>query len=72
MSFSQPSETLNSAWTSLQAQWSETRAEWNDVVAERFEREFWSEWETIVPSATAALQELEELLATATKSIEED
>ena len=65
MSDSKSTEALRDAWSSLRGQWTDTRASWLDAVANRFEREFWREWEDTLPSAIAALEELEETLSAA-------
>jgi hypothetical protein len=52
-------------WSALQAQWGTSRSAWRDVVALRFEQEYWSEFETEMPKLLAALEDLEESLATA-------
>lgn len=57
-------ERLVGFWGTFGAQWDSTRAVWRDGVALRFEREYWLELETEMPKLLAALEELEESLAT--------
>lgn len=70
--FNQSSEELSAKWSSLQAQWSQCRSTWSDVVADRFEHDFWSEWQSSLPQAIRVLQTLEEALARAEKDLEND
>lgn len=60
--FDKPSESLSEAWSNVQRQWSRTREVWRDSVADRFESEFWSEWEGALPGALNNLRGLEEVL----------
>jgi len=71
-SFDQSSEELSAKWSSLQAQWSQCHGTWNDVVADRFERDFWSDWQSALPEAIRVLQALEEALGHAEKNLEND
>lgn len=71
-SFNQPSEELSAKWSLLQAQWSECRSTWNDVVAERFERDFWTEWQSSLPEAVHVLKILEEALERAERDLENE
>lgn len=68
--FNSTSECITERWSSLQAQWAQCRSEWNDGVAERFEREFWSEWEELVPRALPLLRELEDALHSAKRQMD--
>ncbi len=69
-SFNQSSEELSAKWSSLQAQWSQCRGTWNDVVADRFERDFWNDWQSALPEAIRVLQTLEEAVERAEKDLE--
>lgn len=69
-SFNQSSEELSAKWSSLQAQWSQCRGTWNDVVADRFERDFWSDWQSSLPEAIRVLRTLEEALERTEKDLE--
>jgi hypothetical protein len=55
-------ESLSNEWRVLQDTWDGVRAEWRDAVAARFERDFWSEWETTVPPLLELLETLNEAL----------
>ena len=57
--FGRPSEEAAAQWASLQRQWSLAREGWNDEVALRFEREFWSEWQSVMPQTVELLRDLE-------------
>lgn len=70
MSFESPSHQMASAWTQLQQQWTETRNEWNDSRQAQFEREFWNEWERIMPAALSAFREFETLLENVEQNVE--
>ena len=70
--FSQPSEELSAKWSSLQAQWTECRGTWSDVVADRFARDFWADWQAALPEAIRVLQRLEEALECAEKDLNTD
>lgn len=70
-SFDQPSETIASSWSLLQGEWAECREHWDDAVALRFEREFWSEWEKLLPSLIPVLRQLEDALSDAMQVAQE-
>ncbi len=55
-------ERMRGEWTSLQKHWEATREQWHDTVEQRFEKEFWREWEQQVPKALKRLAELERVL----------
>jgi hypothetical protein len=55
-------DRLRGHWSALQGQWHATRQVWRDGVGDRFEREFWQEWEAAVPPTLKAIRELEEIL----------
>jgi uncharacterized protein YukE len=69
--YSRPSEELSTQWSSLQSQWSQCRNTWNDAVSDRFERDFWIEWETSIPEALRLLQSLEEAINHAERDLEQ-
>jgi len=56
-------EHLEHAWRALGRQWDRTGEQWQDVVHDRFQREFWAEYERVVPAALGELSRLEEMLA---------
>ena len=60
--FERPSESAQQQWLALNRQWQSAREQWNDEVSQRFEREFWSEWERVVPQTLELLRALEESL----------
>jgi len=70
--FDQSSEELSAKWSSLQSQWSQCRGTWNDEVADRFERDFWSDWQSALPEALRVFKALEEALVRAEKGLEND
>ncbi len=51
---------LQAEWRLLQERWAEARARWRDPVAERFEREFWQEYERLLPQVLDQLLTLDE------------
>ena len=53
---------MRGEWTSLQKHWEATREQWHDTVEQRFEKEFWREWEQQVPKTLKRLAELERVL----------
>ena len=55
-------DRLRGHWSVLQDQWHATREVWRDDVGDRFEQEFWQEWEATVPLALKTIRELEEIL----------
>jgi uncharacterized protein YukE len=55
-------DRLRGEWSALSRQWEGTRAEWCDSIGDRFEREFWPEWEDEVPKLLRAMSELDEAL----------
>ena len=55
-------EQAMSAWRRLRIQWEKTSAQWNDRAREQYEREFWQEYESVVPSALRAMQSLNEII----------
>jgi hypothetical protein len=62
-------ERLRSEWSLLEQQWHASRRDWRDVVAVRFEREFWSQWEAEVPVLIRELADLEESLERALRAL---
>lgn len=70
--FERPSEVTQQQWLALQRQWQGAREEWNDEVSQRFEREFWSDWESVLPQTIEILRALEETLDAAESVANED
>ena len=62
-------ERSHGEWSTLDDQWHTTRRDWNDVVAIRFEKEFWSQWEADFPMLLRELDGLEETLDRALRSL---
>ena len=59
------SETLDRlrvVWYELAKQWLSTRQDWSDQVGDRFEQEFWSEWDSRMPQLLEVVAELEHAL----------
>ena len=55
-------EILLRRWYSLQEVWMAVDDTWHDAVRVGFEKEYWRELEDIVPSALAAMKELDEAI----------
>ena len=62
-------ERLYNRWRALQQQWRTTCDLWNDPVRHHFEREFWQEWEQVVPTTLNALQDLAEVMSAAQRAV---
>jgi len=62
-------ERLQNGWRALQQQWQTTCELWNDPVRHHFEREFWQEWEQVVPSTLDAMQQLAEVMSAARRAV---
>ena len=62
-------ERLQNNWRALQQQWCTTCDLWNDPVQRHFEREFWQEWEQVVPSTLDAMQHLAEVMSAARRAV---
>jgi len=61
-------DNLNTEWKILQNQWNNSRQQWRDAVAERFEREFWQEWEEVVPCTLQSIVDLDDILSQALRN----
>ena len=61
-------EQLYAAWQALQHQWQASCALWDDSVRRRFEREFWQDFERVVPATMNEMQKLAEVIAQARRS----
>ena len=64
-SFSRPSEPLAERLTTLRSEWQHVRDRWHDPIGDRFERQFWNEFESILPACLGAIKQLEDLLISA-------
>lgn len=62
-------EQLEAHWKILQQRWQASRAQWDDVVAQRFEREQWHEYEQTVPATLKEMRQLAEVLAQARRQV---
>lgn len=70
---STPSEvhdSLRSEWSALESQWHSTRSQWGDSVAKRFEKEFWREMEEGIPQFLRELEQVDETLNRALRSLD--
>jgi hypothetical protein len=55
-------DSIKGEWSILQSEWDNTRSLWRDSVANRFEKQFWSELERQIPQLLSAMEELDEIL----------
>ena len=62
-------ERLRQSWRALQQQWRSTCDLWNDPVRHRFEREFWQEWEQVVPATLDTMQQLANIASQARRAV---
>lgn len=53
-------DELQAEWLLLRERWESAKEQWRDGVRERFEREFWEEYERVLPAAIAELRRLDE------------
>ena len=60
---------LGSSWQALQRKWQASCAQWNDPVSRKFEREFWQDFERVVPATINEMQKLAEVIAQARRSV---
>lgn len=61
-------EIIRSEWRLLMSRWNSVRAQWRDPVAAKFEREFWQQFEVEVPRFLKAMEDLQDVLARATRA----
>lgn len=52
-------------WRLLQAQWGATRDLWHDPVRHYFEREFWQQYEEVMPPLLKDMDRLDRVIAEA-------
>lgn len=71
-SFERPSQAMEQSFANAQRQWQNVSENWNDEVSQRFEREFWSDWESVLPPTIELLRALEECLDGAERATAED
>lgn len=62
-------EELRNHWRSLQQQWQATCELWQDSVQATFEREFWEEWQRMIPTALEMMRELDAALEVARSAL---
>ena len=62
-------DQLRNTWLSLQRQWQASCALWDDPVRHQFEREFWQDFERVVPATINEMQKLAEVIAQARRSV---
>jgi hypothetical protein len=60
---------LSAEWSLFEHQWHTTRRDWRDAVAERFENEFWKQWEAEFAPLLRELNELEDSMDLALRSL---
>jgi len=57
--------SLTARWKVLQQRWGESCELWNDPVRHSFEREFWQEFEQVVPATLRQIEHLGNLFSQA-------
>jgi len=62
-------DTLDNGWQRLQQQWRAACDRWNDPVSRRFEREYWQEYERLLPATMQEMQKLAEVIAQARRAV---
>ena len=62
-------QQLSTDWSLLREQWQATRYDWQDAVATRFEKEYWREYEEVLPLLLRELLELDETVERAFRSL---
>jgi len=62
-------ERIRNGWRVLQRQWQASGTLWNDPVQRRFEREFWQDFERVVPATMNEMQKLAEVIAQARRGV---
>jgi hypothetical protein len=60
---------LQAEWSLLVHQWQVTASQWKDAARQRFEREFWQEYEQIVPIYSEELKSLSLVLDKARQTL---
>lgn len=63
-------DKLRSEWSTLETQWKSARRQWRDNVADRFEKQFWQPMEDCIPQLLRTIDEVEETLKQARKSLD--
>jgi len=62
-------ESLQSSWRILHQQCRSACDLWNDPVRHRFEREFWLEYEQVVPATVDEMERLAQIIAQARRHV---
>lgn len=62
-------EQIQNYWRALQSQWNDTSSQWNDEARHSFEKEFWQEFDTIVPSVIDEMAKLADVLDRAQRRV---
>lgn len=65
-----PAEWLGNHWRALGEIWLRTCELWDDRVRRQFERDFWQEYEAVVPATMKAMDRLEEVMARALREVQ--
>lgn len=62
-------EILVGRWRALRQQWGAARDLWNDPVRQRFEREFWHEFEQTLPTVLDEMMRLAHVVEKARRQV---
>ena len=57
------------AWRGIQQAWGTARYLWGDAIRQQFEKEFWQEFEQIVPTTLEAMRRLNDVIARAQREV---
>jgi len=68
-SLAQTQNRLCDNWKALQQRWQTSRAFWNDPVNRGFEREYWQEFERVIPTTMDEMAKLAQLIAQAQRNV---
>ena len=63
-------EKISNEWRILENQWNSTCQHWNDSMRQHFEREFWQEFERLVPAYLRKLEETGQFISKAYRELE--
>ncbi len=62
-------EILDNGWLRLQQQQRITFERWNDPVSDRFERDYWQDFDRILSATLAEMDKLAQVIAQARRSV---
>jgi len=62
-------EQIRNGWRVLQRQWQASCALWDDPVRRQFEREFWQDFEQVVPATLKEMERLVQVIAQARRGV---